>query len=221
MHLAFSLATFTESQQQVSSFRPEPKRSSKGRTAILSRTSRRFAVLVSIGIIGVPLAVVATAFACANLASAKLSRAAATPGTQVSFMGRNFNSNAAASPVTIRWNGRNGQVLATARPASTGKVSTTFTVPNAKPGYYIIVATQTGPNGRPASGTPGRAPLRIAARRSSSSTVVVAPAPVGGGPAAPAPLIIGLGASALMLAGGFTALAVRRRRIPAGLSTTA
>jgi hypothetical protein len=186
----------------------------------LSRTSRRFAVLVSIGIIGVPLAVVATAFACANLASAKLSRAAATPGTTVSFMGRNFNSNAAASPVTIRWNGRNGQVLASARPASTGKVSTTFTVPNARPGYYIIVATQTGPNGRPASGTPGRAPLRVA-RRSSSSTVVVAPAPVGGGPASPAPLIIGLGASALMLAGGFTALAVRRRRIPAGLSTTA
>jgi len=188
----------------------------------LSRTSRRFAVLASIGILGVPLAIVATAYACANLASAKLSRAAASPGTTVSFMGRNFNSNAAASPVSIRWNGRNGQVLATARPASSGKVSTTFTVPNAKPGYYILVATQTGPNGRPASGTPGRAPLRVARRTSSSnSTVVVAPVPIGGGPAAPAPLLIGLGASALMLTGGLTALAVRRRRIPAGLSSTA
>ena len=133
----------------------------------MSRTSRRFAVLASIGIIGIPLAVVATAFACANLASAKLNRAAASPGSTVSFMGRNFNSNAAASPVTIRWNGRAGQVLATARPASTGKVSTTFNVPNVRPGYYVIVATQTGPNGRPASGTPGRAPLRVA-RRSSS-----------------------------------------------------
>ena len=176
----------------------------------MSRTNRRFAVLASIGIIGIPLAIVATAFACANLASAKLSRAAASPGTTVSFMGRNFNSNAAASPVSIRWNGRAGQVLATARPSSSGKVSTTFTVPNVKAGYYIIVATQTGPNGRPASGTPGRAPLRVAAR--SSSTVVVAPAPTGGGTAGPQALPVGLGLSAFMLVGGLMTLAVRRRR---------
>ena len=187
----------------------------------MSRTSRRFAVLASIGIIGVPLAIVATAFACANLASAKLSRAAASPGTTVSFMGRNFNSNAAASPVSIRWNGRAGQVLATARPASTGKVSTTFTVPNVKAGYYIVVATQTGPNGRPASGTPGRAPLRVAARRSSSSTVVVAPAPTGGGTAGPQALPVGLGLSAFMLVGGLMTLAVRRRRTTGLASTTA
>lgn len=177
----------------------------------MSRTNRRFAVLASIGIIGIPLAIVATAFACANLASAKLSRAAASPGTTVSFIGRNFNSNAAASPVSIRWNGRAGQVLATARPSSTGKVSTTFTVPNVKPGYYIIVATQTGPNGRPASGTPGRAPLRVAVRR-GSSTVVVAPAPTGGGTAGPQALPVGLGLSAFMLVGGLMTLAVRRRR---------
>jgi len=188
----------------------------------LSRINRRFAVLASIGILGVPLAVVATAYACANLASAKLSRAAATPGTTVSFMGRNFNSNAAASPVSIRWNGRNGQVLATARPASTGKVSTTFTVPRVRAGYYIIVATQTGPNGRPASGTPGRAPLRVAAARSSNSTVAVAPVPTGGGPASPQVLPIGLGLSALVLLGGLTTLAVRRRRssVPSGLAST-
>lgn len=178
----------------------------------MSRTNRRFAVLASIGIIGIPLAIVATAFACANLASAKLNRAAASPGTTVSFMGRNFNSNAAASPVSIRWNGRAGQVLATARPASTGKVSTTFTVPNVKPGYYIIVATQTGPNGRPASGTPGRAPLRVGSRRAASSSVVVAPAPTGGGTAGPQALPVGLGLSAFMLVGGLMTLVVRRRR---------
>ena len=186
----------------------------------MSRTSRRFAVLASIGIIGIPLAIVATAFACANLASAKLNRAAASPGTTVSFMGRNFNSNAAASPVAIRWNGRAGEVLATARPARTGKVSTTFKVPNARPGYYIIVATQTGPNGKPASGTPGRAPIRVV--RSSSSSVVVAPAPTGGGTAGPQALPIGLGLSALMLVGGLMTLAVRRRRssVSTGLAST-
>jgi hypothetical protein len=185
----------------------------------LSSTNRRFAVLASLGILAVPLAIVATAFACANLASAKLNRAAASPGTQVSFMGRNFNSNSAASPVSIRWNGRSGQVLATARPDANGKVSTTFTVPSARPGYYVVVATQTGPNGRPASGTPGRAPLRVG--RGSSSSVVVAP--VGsGGPAAPPPLAIGLGLSAFMLFGGLMSLAARRRRTsvaPAALTT--
>lgn len=182
------------------------------------RTSRRFAVLAAVGIIGVPLAVAATAFACANLASAKLNRAAASPGTKVSFMGRNFNSNAAASAVTIRWNGRAGRVLATARPARSGKVSTTFTVPKARPGYYILVATQTGPNGRPAAGTPGRAPLRVA--RSSNSSVVVAPV-TSGGPAGMPPLAVGLGLSAFMLLGGLTTLALRRRRVPTASSSTA
>jgi hypothetical protein len=161
---------------------------------------------------------VATAFACANLASAKLNRAAASPGTQVSFMGRNFNSNAAASPVSIRWNGRSGQVLATARPDAGGKVSTTFTVPNARPGYYVIVATQTGPNGRPASGTPGRTPLRVAGH-SASSSVVIAPV-TSGGPVAPPPLAIGLGLSALLLTAGLTTAAMRRRRSPAALSSS-
>ena len=155
---------------------------------------------------------VATAFACANLASVKLSRAAATPGTTVQFMGRNFNANQAASPVSIRWNGRAGQVLATARPDSNGKVSVPFTVPRARAGHYVIVATQIGPNGRPASGTPGRAPLRIGARRNSGSTVV-APVTTGGGPSAPQVLPVGLGILALTLVGGLTTLAVRRRRL--------
>lgn len=178
-------------------------------------------MLAFVGMLGIPLAVVATAYACANLATVKLNRAAATPGTQVSFMGRNFNSNAAASPVTVRWNGRNGEVLFSGRPDRSGKLSATFKVPEAKPGYYILVATQVAPNGRPAPGTPGRAPLRVARSSGSSSSSVVA-APVSSGPAAPqAPLAIGLGLSALMLAGGAGALAARRRRIPARLSSTA
>lgn len=183
------------------------------------RTSRRFAVLAAVGIMGVPLTVVATAFACANLATVKLNRAAATPGTQVSFAGRNFNSNAAASPVSVRWNGRNGEVLFTGRPSSNGRMSATFTVPNARPGHYVVVATQIGPNGRPAAGTPGRAPLRVA--RSAGSSTVAAPVTTGGGPVAPQTLAIGLGLSAFMLVGGLSAMAVRRRRLPAGISSAA
>lgn len=183
----------------------------------LPGTRRKFAVLASIGVLGIPLAVVATAFACANLATMKLNRANATPGTQVSFVGRNFNSNAAASPVAVRWNGRSGPVLFEGRPTA-GKLRGTFTVPNAKPGYYIVVATQTGPNGRIASGTPGRAPLKIAG---SSSSAVVAPGPSTAGPAAPDGLLVGLGLSAFMIVGGLGAIAVRRRRDPAGPATTA
>lgn len=187
----------------------------------MPRTSRRLAVLAAVGIIGVPLTVVATAFACANLATLKLNRAAATPGTTVSVMGRNFNSREGASPVAIRWNGRNGEVLASVRP-SRGKVSTTITVPKvSRSGYYIVVATQTGPNGVIAAGTPGRAPLRVRASGGSSNSAAVAPVSSGGGPAAPQALAIGLGLSAFMLVGGLSTMVVRRRRVASGLSSTA
>lgn len=181
------------------------------------RTSRRFAVLAALGIVAVPLTVVATAFACANLATMKLNRAAATPGTKVSFMGRNFNSRPDASPVEIRWNGRRGEVLATVRPSRNGKISDTIIVPKARPGYYMVVATQTAPNGKVAPGTPGRAVIRIRAARPNTSAVAP-PVTTGGGPAGPA-LPIGLGLSALMLLGGLTTIAVRRRRLPATLSS--
>lgn len=184
------------------------------------RTSRRFAVLAAVGITAVPLVVVATAFACANLVSAKLDRASASPGTQVQFMARNLNSNPAASDVSIRWNNRNGAVLFTGRPDRSGKLSTKITVPNVRPGYYIVMATQIGPNGKPAAGSPGRAVVKVVRKSASSSSVVAAPV-TSGGPAAPPPLAIGLGLSAFMLVGGLTAMAVRRRRTPAGVSSTA
>lgn len=186
------------------------------------RTSRRFAVLAAVGLIAIPLTVVATAYACANLMSAKLDRASATPSTQVQFMGRNFNSNPKASPVSIRWNGRRGAVLFEGRPSRNGKLSTKFTVPNAKPGYYMVLATQIGPNGKPAAGSPARAVLKVVRSKGSSNSSVVAAPVTPGGPAGPsAPLAIGLGLSGLLLVGSLTTLAVRRRRMPTGLSSAA
>jgi hypothetical protein len=168
---------------------------------------RRLAVLAGIGILGVPLAVVATAFACANLATVKLNTAGATPGTQVSFVGRNFNTSPAASAVQVRWNGRRGQVLFEGRPVA-NKLKGTFTVPQAAPGYYVIVATQTGPNGRIAAGTPGRAPLKV--RATSSSEVFAAPATPGEGPGGLAPAVLAGLLTAAMF-GGLGAMAARRR----------
>ena len=168
-------------------------------------------MLAVVGMVGVPLSVVATAFACANLASLKLDHAGATPGTQVAFKGRNFNNNAAASAVQLRWNSRTGQILGEARAGAGGKIKGIFTVPQARPGYYIIVATQTGPNGKIASGTPGRTPLKI--RAAARSSVVGAPVTPGGGPAAPQPWLIGAGLLGAALLAAISTIAVRRRPV--------
>ena len=185
---------------------------------------RRWGVLATVLVAGVPLAVAATAFACANLTSLKLDRAAATPGTQVTAVGRNFNTNPAASPVQIRFNSRNGRVLLEGRPEA-GKVRGSFTVPQARAGDYVIVATQLAPNGRPASGTPGRAPLTIRRSSGSSGVVPVAPwsSPRGDGPApqgAPivTPAVLGGAGVVLGLLGvgiAFAASSRRRRLSPA------
>ena len=168
-------------------------------------TRRKLAALATVGVIGVPLAVVATAFACANLATVKLDRAGATAGTKVSFVGRNFNTSPAASPVQVRWNGRSGKVLYEGRPIG-NKVRGTFTVPDAAPGYYVIVATQLGPNGRIASGTPGRAPLKVRGT-SSSAAVPAAPVDGGGGPTS----LLWTALLGATLLGGSAALVARRR----------
>lgn len=173
----------------------------------MSGTRRRTAVLMTVGIIGVPLAVVATAFACANLFSARLNTASAKPGQQVSIVVRNINTSPAASPLQVRWNGRSGAVLAEGRPVG-NKFRATFTVPNARAGHYIVLATQTGPNGRIASGSPGRAPLKV--KTSSSEALPVASTP-GGGPGgllAPAALT---GLLTLALFGGAGLMVARRR----------
>ena len=175
---------------------------------------RRFAALATVGVVGVPLVVVGGAFGCANYASVKLDRAGGTAGSTVSFVGRNFNSSPAASAVAIRWNSRAGQVLQEVR-AVNGKVRGTFTVPRAKAGYYVIVATQIGPNGRIASGTPGRAPFKL--RAASKSSAYVAPASPGTGPAGLPPAAVGGGLLALALLGGAGTLAARRRTGTAAL----
>lgn len=160
--------------------------------------------------VAIPLAVVATAFACANLTTLKLDRGAVAPGSDVTAYGRNFNSNPNASTVTLRFNGRNGRVLWEGRPASNGKLTGTFKAPNVQAGQYVIVATQTGVDGRPAAGTPGRAPIRIKGGASSSA----APAPAGpSGPTLPSlPVAAGTALLMLALAGGGLALITGGRR---------
>jgi hypothetical protein len=166
--------------------------------------------------VALPLAVVATAFACANLATLKLDHLAAAAGSDVTAYGRNFNSNVAASTVTLRFNSRNGRVLWEGRPQSNGKLTGNFTVPAVQPGKYVILATQIGADGRPAAGTPGRAPLKIKGGAASS---VVAPPPSGGPSMPSAPLAVGMALLMLgLVGGGFALITGARRRATAPLA---
>ena len=185
---------------------------------------RRHGVLAAVVVLAIPLAVAATAFACGSLATLKLNRATAPVGADVKAVGGNFNSSPRASTVQLRFNGRSGRVLWEGRPDTDGRLTGTFAAPDARPGYYVIVATQTGPDGRPAAGTPGRSPLRIKRAAASSKSAAAVPAapfaspPSGDGPSAPAvaPVtVLAVGLLSLgLLGGGVAVMRTGRRRRP-------
>lgn len=112
------------------------------------------------------------AFACTSLASLNLSQATGAPGSQVTVTGSSFNPSAKPdadgtfTPVTLHWNSVNGPVLAdNVVPDATGSIGPLqVTIPSdAKPGYYMVIATQqqlTGGSGE-AFGTPARAGFQV------------------------------------------------------------
>jgi hypothetical protein len=110
---------------------------------------RRNSVL---GLLGVAATVVvglaAAAYACTNLSTINLSSGSARPGDKITATGTSFGGGGCGcrprgvSPVEIHWNGRNGTVVAEANADTVGNISATFSVPDAKPGFYTIVATQ-------------------------------------------------------------------------------
>jgi len=184
-------------------------------------------VVAVVVLLAIPLAVAATAFACGSLATLKLNRATAPAGAEVKAVGGNFNSSPRASTVQLRFNGRSGKVLWEGRPAANGRLTGTFAAPGAAPGYYVIVATQTGPDGRPAAGTPGRAPLRIKRAAAGSRSAAAIPAvpfaapPSGdGAPPAVTPVaVMTIGLLGLVLIGGGAGVSrlVRHRRRDPGV----
>jgi hypothetical protein len=115
------------------------------------------AAAVLVGVVG------STAFACANLATLSLSVPAARPGSTVMVTGTSFAvpraRDAAITPVVVHWQSRQGEVLAEVVPDRTGMIATTFAVPHAAPGTYVIVATQQSP--RPAAAAPPGAPVPV------------------------------------------------------------
>ena len=109
-----------------------------------------------------------TAYACTNLASLNLSSATGRPGDPITLTGSSFNTicvcgpQVPPTPVKIRWNGIKGEVMAEMMPDKAGTISASFTVPDARPGYYVIVATQYDETYHiDAAGTPARATFEV------------------------------------------------------------
>ena len=124
----------------------------------------RWAVLVAIGafVVGVG----ASAFACANLATLNLSVGAARPGTTITFTGAGFavpraNTGLTPTPVVVHWEREEGPIIAEVVPDRYGTISAEFTVPDAQPGTYIIVASQKTAR-RPAGAPEDQAPAYFA-----------------------------------------------------------
>src|SRR5918999_4583311 len=123
------------------------------------------------------------------------------PGQAIRVTGTSFSNAAGRSPVRIRLNARDGQVLAETTANQLSQIDTTFPLPNnLQPGWYLLVATQTvDANGRQQSFTPGRTRIRV----TGSSRGAAAPPGGGGGGSSGLPLVLRAGALALIvLAGG-------------------
>jgi hypothetical protein len=151
---------------------------------------RRWAVLAAL--CAVVVGVGSTAFACANLATLNLSAGAARPGATITFTGASFavpraSTGLAPTPVVVHWEWEEGPVIAEVVPDRHGSIAAQFTVPEARPGTYILVATQKTPRRVPGApedqplayfaepGTPARASFEVLApgARASQRTAVV------------------------------------------------
>ena len=105
-----------------------------------------------------------TAFACTNLATAEVSAGTGRAGAAMTFTGSSFaapEEGAAPSPVVVHWGSADGPVLAQLAPDARGGVSGSFTIPEADPGHFVIIATQVDAEGEPQFGTPARVPFEV------------------------------------------------------------
>jgi hypothetical protein len=122
-------------------------------------TRRALAVLA--GLLAVPILGLSVAWACTALATIDMDhKEGAVVGDVVNGTGRGFSATT-PNQVEIRLDGREGPLLASVRPAPNGTIAFSFTVPSAAAGDHVVVATQNGVTGQPASGTPARAPFTV------------------------------------------------------------
>lgn len=116
----------------------------------------------------------AAAFACVSGPVVNLSSIEAKPGDEITVTGTGFRN--ASDQAVIRWNGLDGDILATvAPPIAGGNLNATFTVPQGtQPGSYVVVVTQTKADGS-LSLSPIRAVMSVVGE-TGTAPVVGAPA---------------------------------------------
>ncbi|MFN2608453.1 MAG: hypothetical protein ABR511_11285 [Acidimicrobiales bacterium] len=185
-----------------------------------------------------------TAFACTNLATLSLSTPDGRPADTVVVTGSGFSVTRAATaapaepgptptPVVLHWNAIDGPVLASTVPDGAGTFRLSFTVPDAPPGNYMVVATQSRqvpvPTGATMTvnelGTPARVAFEVTAvgapllRAGSSSPVSGADSMGGDLRLGVAVLLVALCLGATVV--GVVAITCDPRRRPAARPATA
>lgn len=159
---------------------------------------RKFGLLL---VCGAVLPLMFAAGAHAQGAVMLVSPKVATPGQLVNVTGSGFGT---AGDVNLRLNTRDGVPVGGTVTDTSGRISTTIAAP-ATPGEYLLIGTQTTPNGRQRAFTPGRTRLRVVAA-AAKGAAGAAPSD-GFAPAIPSAAGLGL----LLLAGGLM-FTVRRQR---------
>jgi len=114
-----------------------------------------------------PLGAVSTAWACASLATLSMDSKVVTPGEETAVTGRGFSdahagSTAGDSLVTLRTKARNGPIVADNVDVTGGRISQKVRMSrDMKPGFYVMIATQTKQDGTARAGTPARFAFRV------------------------------------------------------------
>ncbi len=166
------------------------------------------------------------AWACTNLATLNLSESAVSPGQSIDITGSSFSTaEKGGQAVQIHWNAANGPVLASVNPDPTGNVAAVKIPADAKPGYYVLVATQAekGDDGKvsAAYGTPARASVVIGsvapieAAEPAAAPAAVAAEPSSTGMMALTALLALLGIGLFGAGLSLFVRDVRRRAVPA------
>jgi len=161
----------------------------------------------------------------AHVARLEVRPGSVAPGSEVTVFG---TPGWAPTPVAIRWNTLDGQVLATFPTTSGGNASFgpgTVKVPDVAPGVYELVGTQDAPETQIAlRGVPARARIVVTGPGGAAPPPLPETPPVralqtlkeSGGPSTSSLVLLGLGLFAVTLAAGLIPGLAMRRRSAAG-----
>lgn len=190
------------------------------------RNARRWQATMVCTALGLVLVSAAAAWACIAGPTLNVSPTVAKPGQAVTLSGFSYNGSL---PIVVRFNALDGPVLGTFEPAE-GRfgdsefLSGTVTIPpGTKAGNYVLIATQSKPDGSLAQ-VPVRALVTVSVDGSTPLLGAPAMQPELGRPVGPAIttssvgtgalLLVGLGAAGVaMFLAGIAVLVPARRRV--------